>query len=102
MKTPCIAACKNNEGICSGCHRTMDEIVNWRHFSDQQRDEIIGNLSGRLTTHTCPSCNQPAQCDISQGKSSCWCFGLEKRDTESLAAHDSCLCRKCLSKLPTA
>ncbi|MCG9576260.1 cysteine-rich CWC family protein [Vibrio tubiashii] len=102
MKTPCIAACKNNDGICSGCHRTMDEIVNWRHLSDQERDQVMANLSGKTSTHNCPSCHQPAQCDISQGKSTCWCFEIEKRDTSDLPKTGTCLCRKCLSKLPTA
>ncbi|MEZ8100767.1 DUF1289 domain-containing protein [Vibrio bivalvicida] len=102
MKTPCIAACKNNEGICSGCHRTMVEIVNWCHLSDQKRDELMANLSGETSTHTCPSCSQPAQCDISQGKSNCWCFEIEKRDTSLLPNAGTCLCRQCLSKLPTA
>ncbi|MCG9648022.1 cysteine-rich CWC family protein [Vibrio brasiliensis] len=102
MKTPCIAACKNNEGICSGCYRTMDEVVNWRHFTDQERDEIMAKLSSTSSTHSCPSCNQPAQCDISQGKSTCWCFEIEQRDTSQLADNTLCLCRKCLSKLPLA
>ncbi|MFM2588063.1 cysteine-rich CWC family protein [Vibrio sp. TBV020] len=101
MKTPCIAACKNNDGICSGCHRTMDEIVNWRHLTDDERDQIIEKLSGTQSSHTCPSCQEPAHCDISQGKSTCWCFELDKRDTSTLASSDVCLCRKCLSKLPT-
>ncbi|EGU54213.1 hypothetical protein VIOR3934_20340 [Vibrio orientalis CIP 102891 = ATCC 33934] len=102
MKTPCIAACKNNEGICSGCHRTMDEIVNWCNITDDEREEAINKLSGIISSHTCPSCQEPAQCDISQGKETCWCFSIEKRDTSSLPSNSTCLCRKCLSKLPTA
>ncbi|MGD8231997.1 cysteine-rich CWC family protein [Vibrio sp. TRT 1302] len=102
MKTPCIAACKNNEGICSGCYRTIDEVVSWRHLSDQERDETMANLRGENASHTCPSCNQAAQCDISQGKATCWCFDIEKRDTSKLDNNDLCLCRKCLSSLPIA
>ncbi|QIJ85949.1 DUF1289 domain-containing protein [Vibrio coralliilyticus OCN008] len=100
MKTPCIAACKNNGGICSGCHRTIDEIVNWRHLSDDERDTVMDALQGSTTSHTCPSCGEPAQCDISAGKDTCWCFSLEKRDTSSLPSNESCLCRKCLNQLP--
>ncbi|RTZ17561.1 DUF1289 domain-containing protein [Vibrio aquaticus] len=102
MKTPCIAACKNNDGICSGCHRTMDEIANWRHYTDQERDQAIERISAKQSTHSCPNCRQPAQCDISIGKSTCWCFNIEKRDTSDLPSSDSCLCRKCLTALPTA
>lgn len=78
----------------------MDEVINWRHFSDQQRDHVMANLSGENASHTCPSCSKPAQCDISQGKDTCWCFEIEKRDTSSIPKTGSCLCRKCLSKLP--
>ncbi|MER2496929.1 cysteine-rich CWC family protein [Vibrio neptunius] len=102
MKTPCIAACKNNGGICSGCHRTMDEIVNWRHLSDDERDTIMEALQGSVASHRCPSCGEPAQCDISAGKDTCWCFSLEKRDMSCAVSGDACLCRKCLNHLPIA
>ncbi|WP_084186067.1 MULTISPECIES: cysteine-rich CWC family protein [Vibrio] len=102
MKTPCIAACKNNHGICSGCHRTMNEIVNWRHFSDAERDTVITNIQRQTSTHQCPSCHAPAQCDISQGKATCWCFEVEQRDTSSLVENSACLCRQCLTALPLA
>ncbi|EKO3517017.1 cysteine-rich CWC family protein [Vibrio fluvialis] len=100
MKTPCIAACKNNAGVCSGCHRTMDEIIQWRHLSDHERDTIMQRLSGQQTTHHCPSCGEPAHCDISAGKSTCWCFELEKRDLSALPESSVCLCRLCLAKQP--
>lgn len=80
----------------------MTEVVNWRHLSDQQRDETMADLAGENSSHYCPSCKQPAQCDISQGKSTCWCFDLEKRDTSQLPDDTLCLCRQCLSKLPLA
>ncbi|MDE1223426.1 cysteine-rich CWC family protein [Vibrio aestuarianus] len=102
MKTPCIAACKNEGGICSGCHRTMQEIVQWRNFSVQQRDEIMTKLKRDQGTHRCPSCKQSAHCDISEGKTTCWCFELEDRDTSSLDNHAKCLCRHCLTSLPIA
>ncbi|MCG9677334.1 cysteine-rich CWC family protein [Vibrio sp. Isolate24] len=100
MKTPCIAACKNNGGICNGCHRTIDEIISWRHLSDNKRETVIQALQGSVTSHLCPSCGQPAQCDISAGKSTCWCFSVEQRDISSLTSNDTCLCRKCLNALP--
>lgn len=50
MKSPCRAACKNNGGICSGCHRTMEEIVQWKDKSDAQRDAIIEQLVGNDST----------------------------------------------------
>lgn len=94
MKTPCIAACKNNGGLCSGCHRTIDEIINWRHLDDEKRENIIATISGTETTHPCPECNENTHCDIAAGKSTCWCFNVEKREVEK--PNDLCLCRKCL------
>ena len=102
LKTPCIAACKNDGGICSGCLRTMEEILEWRTFSDSKRDEIIDVLSGDTSDHSCPSCNGPASCDLAQGKLTCWCFSLEKRILPTELSSDLCLCRTCLSKLETA
>ncbi|MGF1787644.1 cysteine-rich CWC family protein [Photobacterium swingsii] len=99
MKTPCIGICKNNEGICMGCHRTMPEIQEWRHFTDEQRDTKMDQIQRVASTHTCQQCGQPAYCEISAGKNHCWCFEINNRDTSSIQGAD-CLCRSCLSKLP--
>ena len=100
MKTPCVAACKNNGGICSGCYRTMDEIIGWKDLTEDQRQDAMNRLGKAASTHTCPQCDEPAQCDISAGKDSCWCFELEKRDTDIIPKTGSCMCRRCLSQLP--
>lgn len=47
MKTPCVAACKNNNGICEGCLRTVTEIANWSQFNPLQREEIMAQLGHR-------------------------------------------------------
>ncbi|WP_305839646.1 DUF1289 domain-containing protein [Photobacterium leiognathi] len=101
MKTPCVAKCKNNDGICSGCLRTMKEVVEWQAFDDQTREAIMQEIKGQPTTHQCPQCGKPASCDISAGKTTCWCFELGKRDTSDCPS-GSCLCRECLSKQPLA
>ncbi|MGD8110169.1 cysteine-rich CWC family protein [Vibrio sp. TRT 17S01] len=100
MKTPCIAACKNNGGICSGCKRTMLEINQWQSYTDHKRDEILSTLSRHTSNHLCPSCNQPATCDIQAGKSHCWCFELEPRDCFKTKQDQHCLCRDCLERQP--
>ena len=101
MKTPCVAKCKNNEGICSGCFRTMVEITEWRHMDDDKQAQTIDEIRGAQSTHTCTQCGKPAFCDISAGKSSCWCFEISRRDTSGLDTKSTtCLCRACLSQLP--
>ncbi|MEZ8104373.1 DUF1289 domain-containing protein [Vibrio genomosp. F6] len=101
MKTPCIAACKNSDGICSGCHRTMAEIIGWKEYSDTEREAIMKQITSVSHTHQCPSCGEGAHCDISAGKSTCWCFEVEERNTSKVSDNQSCVCRKCLTALPT-
>lgn len=55
----------------------MDEIIGWKGLSESERDSVMDSLSGASSTHQCPQCNAPAQCDISAGKETCWCFELE-------------------------
>ncbi|WP_412104805.1 cysteine-rich CWC family protein [Vibrio caribbeanicus] len=99
LKTPCIAACKNTDGLCSGCYRTVDEIVRWSSMDNNQRDEVMAMLTGEHTTHTCPSCNQASFCDIKRGEAHCWCFSIDKKAIPEHLKNGECLCRKCLSQL---
>ena len=62
MKTPCIAACKNEGGICIGCKRTITEIIEWKSMTDEKRDKVMDRLSGKSSSHECPECQKPAQC----------------------------------------
>lgn len=100
MKSPCVAKCKNNAGICNGCLRTMTEISHWIAYSEQQQLTIMAEIKAIKATHACPQCQQPAQCDIQAGKSTCWCFDIEPRQTSS-DSPTVCLCRQCLSLMPT-
>ncbi|WP_087820549.1 DUF1289 domain-containing protein [Photobacterium aquimaris] len=99
MKSPCVAKCKNNAGICGGCLRTMSEISHWIAYPEQQQLAIMADIKAIKATHQCQQCQQPAQCDIKAGKATCWCFDIEPRQTlpGSVA---TCLCRHCLSSQP--
>ena len=47
-ESPCIAQCKlNDEDVCIGCKRTIEEIVNWRSFSIEQKKGVFTRL-GKL------------------------------------------------------
>ncbi|ELP5729908.1 cysteine-rich CWC family protein [Vibrio vulnificus] len=98
MKSPCVGACKNNNGLCQGCHRTMNEITHWKSYTNEQRKELILQIKGCSSTHQCPTCKQPAQCDLLLGKSHCWCFDVERREIGTTSEMDQCLCRQCLEK----
>jgi predicted Fe-S protein YdhL (DUF1289 family) len=45
-ESPCIAQCKlNDKDVCIGCKRTIEEIVNWRSFSIEQKKGVFTRLS---------------------------------------------------------
>ena len=46
--TPCIGICSYNaDGLCAGCFRTCDEIVNWFDMSDDERKSVMLQLDSR-------------------------------------------------------
>lgn len=77
----------------------MDELSQWRTMSDKQQEQKIEEIQGIRSTHACSQCGKPAFCEISAGKSTCWCFELNKRDISTLEP-GACVCRQCLEKLP--
>ncbi|MBT7407955.1 MAG: DUF1289 domain-containing protein, partial [Nitrosomonadales bacterium] len=43
-----IGVCQyNNEDMCRGCFRTLDEISNWALKTEKERQEIMQNLNQR-------------------------------------------------------
>ncbi len=48
-KSPCIDKCKyDQDKLCMGCHRSMNEIVNWLDFSDEKKIEIINRVEKKM------------------------------------------------------
>jgi len=41
-RSPCISVCRidSEDGLCVGCHRTIDEIAAWGTMAPQQRVEV--------------------------------------------------------------
>lgn len=43
--SPCVASCKlTEEDICIGCKRTIEEIINWRSYTDNQKKGVFTRL----------------------------------------------------------
>lgn len=42
LNSPCDGNCKLdfNTKICMGCFRTMDEILNWINFTEDQKEKV--------------------------------------------------------------
>jgi predicted Fe-S protein YdhL (DUF1289 family) len=49
VPSPCVSACKISEvdGWCEGCTRSLDEIVAWRGYGEEQRRAVWRELPAR-------------------------------------------------------
>ena len=49
MQSPCRNLCALDaaRAHCTGCGRTIDEIVHWRSMTDDQRAAVMARLAGR-------------------------------------------------------
>jgi hypothetical protein len=46
--SPCVDICRlDARGLCVGCRRTIDEIVEWPRASEARRREILRELERR-------------------------------------------------------
>ena len=51
--SPCVRNCCLNENdICLGCFRHIDEIVGWRGFTQEKKIDILNNCTNRKLTIT--------------------------------------------------
>ncbi|MFC1751231.1 DUF1289 domain-containing protein [Pseudomonadota bacterium] len=47
-QSPCIGECElNEEEVCTGCHRSLDEINAWSKACDDERLNILQNVEQR-------------------------------------------------------
>lgn len=54
VPSPCIAVCRMNEqtGLCEGCWRTLDEIIQWSSADDPAKRSIWRQIEQRLAAGT--------------------------------------------------
>ncbi len=57
-------------------------------------------MGAEASSNICPSCGEPNECGLSQGKSECWCFSvkiapvaLARVPTD--AKNQICICARC-------
>ncbi|MCV6574604.1 MAG: DUF1289 domain-containing protein [Cohaesibacter sp.] len=48
--SPCVKSCRldDESQLCFGCGRHVDEIMNWRYYSNKQRTAIMDELDERM------------------------------------------------------
>jgi predicted Fe-S protein YdhL (DUF1289 family) len=48
VPSPCVDICRlDAQGLCVGCRRTIDEIIEWPRASEARRREILHELEQR-------------------------------------------------------
>jgi len=52
IESPCIRnCCLNNEDICLGCFRSLDEITGWSYYSNAEKQAILDSAVERKTLY---------------------------------------------------
>jgi predicted Fe-S protein YdhL (DUF1289 family) len=42
VKSPCISVCAlNDDGVCIGCWRSVDEIAGWSDLSNEEKRAVL-------------------------------------------------------------
>jgi prolyl-tRNA editing enzyme YbaK/EbsC (Cys-tRNA(Pro) deacylase)/predicted Fe-S protein YdhL (DUF1289 family) len=56
VPSPCISVCHMSEetGLCQGCYRTIDEIIQWGGADDNTKRTIWGQIEQRLAASKTP------------------------------------------------
>ncbi|MCC7229011.1 MAG: DUF1289 domain-containing protein [Fimbriimonadaceae bacterium] len=45
VPSPCRNICRlDDEDVCEGCHRTIDEITRWPQMSDEEKRSILARI----------------------------------------------------------
>lgn len=48
VKSPCVSVCAlNDDGICIGCWRSVDEIAEWSELDNDRKREVIKSAQQR-------------------------------------------------------
>ncbi len=55
LPSPCVSIClTNEENICTGCFRRIDEIAGWASFSPRHQLQVWNNLIKRIGITSAP------------------------------------------------
>ncbi len=55
IESPCVKICQiDDDGLCVGCDRTLDEIAGWGSWPAERRDAVMMALPTRRALKTLP------------------------------------------------
>ncbi|ABC29025.1 predicted Fe-S protein [Hahella chejuensis KCTC 2396] len=48
VRSPCVSICAlDDDDICIGCHRSVEEIAAWSRMSNEQRMDVLKKVADR-------------------------------------------------------
>lgn len=48
--SPCVEVCElDSDFVCVGCGRTIEEVLKWREYTDEQKQKVINRIFGDNT-----------------------------------------------------
>jgi Predicted Fe-S protein len=101
ISSPCRGVCRLDESkqYCTGCKRTLEEIAEWRTFSDTDKKQVwtrLLSLSPLVKDKCCSACGTTFECGSGGQQGGCWCQDLPNLMPLTFDSGD-CLCPECLA-----
>jgi len=50
VRSPCVSVCEVEDGVCTACNRTLEDIARWSSMSERERLERMHELDARADT----------------------------------------------------
>lgn len=44
IESPCVGACGLFDGVCRGCGRTTEEVVEWYNLTNEQKQAVLDRI----------------------------------------------------------
>lgn len=44
VESPCISICRMEDEVCVGCGRTVEEVVEWYNFSNDEKQAVLNRI----------------------------------------------------------
>ena len=48
IHSPCIGVCTLIDDVCVGCYRTKEQIGNWLHYTNEERERMTEECKSKM------------------------------------------------------
>jgi len=45
IQSPCVSICLQENGFCTGCGRTIEEIQHWWKYTNQEKQQVMDRIA---------------------------------------------------------